>query len=68
MDQLSLKFSEAAALQAVDGCTDLEELKVVTRHLVKSHFESRAYIQMLMRQSLEEMQRRKCLSCPENVW
>lgn len=68
MDQLSLRFSEAAALQAVDNCTDLNELKRLTRSLVKNHFQSRGFMELLLRQNLEEMQRRKCISCPENVY
>ena len=52
MDSLSLNFAQEQALRAVDSCTDLEELKVLTRSLVKGTFESRAFINLLMTQNL----------------
>lgn len=68
MDQLSLSFSEASALKAVESCTDIEELRAVTRSLVRGHFESRRFIDLLMRQSMQDADRRRCVECPKNVW
>ncbi len=65
MDNLSLKFAEAAALQAVDNCADLEALKQLTRQLVQGHFQARAYICVLMEQSLEDIRDKRCANCPE---
>jgi len=53
MDSLSLKFAEESALRMVDSCTDLEQLKQLTRSLVRGHFESRAMICTLMEQNLK---------------
>jgi hypothetical protein len=35
MDNLSLQFAEAAALQDVDRCNNLEDLKKLTKVLIK---------------------------------
>jgi hypothetical protein len=64
MDNLSLKFAEAAALQAVDNCADLEALKRLTRQLVQGHFQARAYICVLMEQGLKEFADKRCMECP----
>ena len=57
MDNLSLQFAEAAALQDVDRCTNLEDLKKLTKLLIKGHFQSRGFMATLMKQNLEEMTR-----------
>ena len=57
MDNLSLQFAEAAALQDVDRCTNLEDLKKLTRLLIKGHFQSRSFMATLMKQNLDEMTR-----------
>jgi hypothetical protein len=57
MDNLSLQFAEAAALQDVDRCTNLEDLKKLTKLLIKGHFQSRGFIATLMKQNLDEMTR-----------
>lgn len=64
MDPLSLKFAEQSALRMVDSCTDLEQLKQLTRSLVRGHFEAKALICTLMEQSLQAMTRERCESCP----
>lgn len=64
MDSLSLQFAEASALRQVDSCTDLEELKKLTRSLVSAHFQSRALICQLMEQSLQDLSRARCGDCP----
>lgn len=64
MDNLSLQFAEASALQQVDSCTDLEELKKLTRTLVQGHFQARAFICQLMEQGLEDLNRARCGDCP----
>jgi hypothetical protein len=64
MDNLSLKFAEAAALQAVDNCADLEALKRLTRQLVQGHYQARAYIAALMEQGLQDLNDKRCGSCP----
>lgn len=57
MDNLSLQFAEAAALQDVDRCTNLEDLKKLTKLLIKGHFQSRGFIATLMKQTLDDMTR-----------
>jgi hypothetical protein len=52
MDQLALKFKEQQALRAVDSCDNLEELKTFTRLLIRGNCESKAFIDLLMRQQL----------------
>ena len=64
MDHLSLKFAEQSALRMVDSCTDLEQLKALTRSLVSGHFEAKALICLLMEQQLAAMTRDRCEGCP----
>jgi hypothetical protein len=52
MDNLSLKFAEEAALRQIDDCSDLTELKKLTRSLMRSHFTARAMIGNLLLQGL----------------
>jgi hypothetical protein len=52
MDKLSLKFSEQSALRQIDSCTDINELKKLTRSLMRSHFGARSMIcDLLLRTS-----------------
>lgn len=55
MDSLSLRFAEESALRQIDECTDLHELKQLTRSLVKGHFQARGFIGELMRQQLIQL-------------
>lgn len=55
MDNLSLKFAEEAALRQIDDCTDLNELKNLTRVLMRSHFLAKATICNLLIQGLQDM-------------
>ena len=55
MDDLSLKFAEAAALQDVDRCTNLEDLKKLTKLLIQGHYQARSFIGVLMKQGLDQM-------------
>lgn len=55
MDNLSLRFAEESALRQVDECTNLDELKQLTRTLVKGHFQARGFMCTLMKQQLSEM-------------
>jgi hypothetical protein len=64
MDHLSLKFAEQSALRMVDSCTDLEQLKPLTRSLVKGHFEAKAPICLLLEQQIEALGRDRCEGCP----
>ena len=64
MDHLSLKFAEQSALRMVDSCTDLEQLKPLTRSLVKGHFEAKALICLLLEQQIEALGRDRCEGCP----
>jgi hypothetical protein len=64
MDHLSLKFAEQSALRMVDSCTDLEQLKPLTRSLVKGHFEAKALICLLLEQQIETLGRDRCEGCP----
>lgn len=52
MDKLALRFAEENALRQVDECTDLAALKLLTRSLIKGHFEARSFICTLMLQNL----------------
>lgn len=52
MDKLSLRFAEEAALRQIDECTEIEDLRRITMSLVRGHFQARAYIELLLRQSL----------------
>jgi hypothetical protein len=52
MDKLALSFAKTQALNAVENCNSLAELKALTKSLVQAHFEKRAFIEMLMRQQL----------------
>ena len=64
MDALSLKFAEESALRQIEECTDLAELKKLAAVLAKSHFSARSLICTLMKQSLQDMTRDRCGSCP----
>jgi hypothetical protein len=66
MDNLSLQFAEAAALRDVDRCTNLEDLKKLTKLLIKGHFQSRGFMATLMKQNLEEMTRSVRQNEPSN--
>lgn len=52
MDHLSMKFAREAALRQVSECQDVQELRALASTLVKAHFEAKALIETLMRQSL----------------
>ena len=67
MDDLSLQFAEQSALRMVDHCTDLEQLKQLTRSLISGHFQAKALICTLMAQGLETMTRERCENCPSAV-
>ena len=56
MDQLSLSFAQEAALRQVDDCTNIAELKSLTKTLMKTHFESRSFIAQLMLRDLPNIQ------------
>lgn len=64
MDALSLKFAEESALRQIEECTDLAELKRLTTVLTRMHFSARSLICTLMEQSLQDMTRDRCESCP----
>lgn len=65
MDNLSLKFAKESMLRQVDECTDLTELKNLTRSLVQSHFSARALISTLMLQGIEETRNRYNSNCQD---
>jgi hypothetical protein len=52
MDKLSLSFSQEAAIRQIDDCTNIAELKALTKSLMKSHFETRTFIAQLMLREL----------------
>jgi predicted transcriptional regulator of viral defense system len=52
MDKLSLSFAQEAAIRQIDDCTNIAELKALTKTLMKSHFESRGFIARLMLRDL----------------
>lgn len=52
MDKLSLSFAQETAIRQIDDCTNIAELKALTKSLMKSHFESRALIAQLMLRDL----------------
>ena len=52
MDKLSLSFAQETAIRQIDDCTNIAELKALTKSLVKSHFESRTFIAQLMLRDL----------------
>lgn len=59
MDKLSLQFSETAALRVIDSCTDIEELKALTKQLMKAHFGCRQFIADLMLHQAEELRKQR---------
>lgn len=59
MDKLSLQFSETAALRIIDSCTDIEELKALTKQLMRSHFGCRQFIADLMLSQAEELRQQR---------
>lgn len=65
MDKLSLQFAETAALRIIDGCTDLAELKALTKQLVRSHFGCRQFIADLMMKQAEELGRQRAAALAE---
>lgn len=48
MDNLTRSFAVEAALRQIDECTNIADLKALTKSLVKSHFETRDLIAMLL--------------------
>lgn len=54
MDNLSLKFAEESALRQIEDCSDLLELKKLTKYLVRSHFSAKALICNLLLQGLSD--------------
>jgi len=52
MDKLSLSFAQETAIRQIDECTNIAELKALTKSLMKSHFESRAFIAQLLLRDL----------------
>lgn len=54
MDKLSLRFAEENAIRQVNECTDLEELKALTRSLIQGHFQARSFICQLLLQGLQK--------------
>jgi hypothetical protein len=67
MDKLALSFAKTQALNAVDSCTDIEELKELTKNLIAGHFEKRAFIELIMRQQLEATYTTGCSQCPMQI-
>lgn len=59
MDKLSLQFSEQAALRIIDSCTDIEELKALTKQLMQAHFGCRQFIADLMLHQAEELRQQR---------
>jgi hypothetical protein len=55
MDKLAVSFATTQALNAVESCDDLEELKRLTKVLIKGHFASRMFIEQMMRGQLEAL-------------
>lgn len=56
MDQLSRSFAQETALRQIDDCTNIEELKSLTKMLMKTYFESRSFIAQLMMPDLPNIQ------------
>lgn len=48
MDKLALTFAKESAIRQIDECTNIAELKALTKTLIKSHFESRSFIATLL--------------------
>lgn len=63
MDKLSLQFAKQAALQQIETCTDLGELKKVASSLASAHFASRELMCTLLEDNLKLMAQR-CSDCP----
>lgn len=59
MDKLSLQFSETAALRIIDSCTDIEELKALTKQLMRAHFGCRQFLADLMLGQADELRRQR---------
>lgn len=55
MDKLSLSFAQETAIRQIDDCTNIAELKALTKTLMKSHFETRAFIAQLMLRDLPKL-------------
>lgn len=55
MDPISVRFAQESAMRQIDACTDLGELKRLTRSLVRGHFEARAMICNLLLQQAEAL-------------
>ncbi len=64
MDNLSLRFAEESAIRQIEECTDLAELKKLTRTLIKAHFNAKTLICQLMEQGLKDISRERCTYCP----
>lgn len=48
MDDLTLGFAKEAAMRQIDDCTNIAELKLLAKNLVKSHFTARSFIATLL--------------------
>lgn len=47
-----LSFAQVTALNEVDACTNIHELKAVTRNLVTAYFAQRHFMDQMMKGSL----------------
>jgi hypothetical protein len=53
MDELSLKFAEAAAINTIQNCDNLEELKSLSIQLVQANTLYRQTTNQLMQENLK---------------
>jgi hypothetical protein len=58
MDELSLKFAEAAAINTIQDCDNLEQLKSLSIQLVQSNTLYRQTTNRLMQENLKLLCRR----------
>lgn len=52
MDEVTRGFAQEAAIRQIDNCTNIDELKALTKTLVASQFQAREFIARLLRESL----------------
>lgn len=67
MDKLSLAFAEAAAIQAIENCRDLAELKKLTLSVTKAYFTSRGLLNTLMKDNIQLLANSPCRECPRDL-
>jgi hypothetical protein len=51
VDDLTRSFAVEAALRQIEDCSNIAELKALTKTLIKSHFETRSFIATLLLQA-----------------